>query len=62
MPNSDFPGLVRQRNFLIDIDVYIQEALEPDEIRRHLQRFRDIVIQYFVKAITRKLRDYLDRD
>jgi uncharacterized protein (TIGR04255 family) len=62
MPNSDFPGLVRQRNFLIDIDVYIQEALEQDEIKETLQRFHDIVIQYFEKAITQKFRDYLDRD
>lgn len=62
MPNPDFPGLVRQRNFLIDIDVYIQEALEQDEIEQTLEKFHDIVIQYFERAITQKFRDYLDRN
>jgi uncharacterized protein (TIGR04255 family) len=62
MPNPDFPGLVRQRNFLIDIDVYIQEALDQGEIKEKLQKFHGIVIQYFEKAITQKFRVYLDRD
>jgi uncharacterized protein (TIGR04255 family) len=62
IPNPDYPGLIRQRKFVIDIDLYTNEAVDKQEIRPKLDIYHDAVISYFENSITQPLRDYMDAE
>ncbi len=62
LPNPDFPGLIRRKQFLLDIDVYQQQAIDESDIMGMVDAFHDIATRHFESSITDGLREYLDRE
>jgi len=62
IPNTDFPGLIRRKQFILDIDVYQQQAIDQSDIMGMVDVFHDIATQHFESSITDGLREYLDRE
>lgn len=62
IPNPDFPGLIRRKQFLLDIDVYQQQEVDQTDIMDILDAFHDIATEHFESSITDGLREYLDRE
>jgi uncharacterized protein (TIGR04255 family) len=60
IPNPDYPGTIQQRQFVIDIDIYLSEAIDQQEIKPKLDLFHDAIIGYFETAIEQPLRDHMD--
>lgn len=60
IPNPDYPGLIRQQQFIVDLDLYTNEAIERQDIRLRIDRYHEAIINYFENSITQSLREYMD--
>jgi uncharacterized protein (TIGR04255 family) len=56
LPNPDFPAQIRRRLFVLDIDAYVQGALEPAHVSGTLDQAHTRIQQLFEESITDALR------
>ena len=60
MPNPDYPALIKQKFYVLDIDAYYQGLLEPNEVDIRLTKFHDRIQELFEQSITDKLRGIMN--
>ncbi|MEW6410905.1 MAG: TIGR04255 family protein [Candidatus Zixiibacteriota bacterium] len=54
--NPDFPATLRRKIFVLDLDAYVQGALELDDIKEKLDVFHQKIQELFEDSITEELR------
>lgn len=60
--NPDFPGLIRRKQYLLDIDVYQRQAIDQPDIMATVDTFHDVATRHFETSITNGLREYLNTE
>lgn len=59
MHNPDFPALIRQKVFVIDIDASHQGALAVEEVKHYADEFHERIEAVFESAILDDLREMM---
>jgi len=60
MSNPDYPAKIRRRMFVVDLDGYVQGALDKNEIEHLLDTFHSKIQEYFEFSITNELRERMN--
>lgn len=60
--NTEYPKPNRRREFILDIDTYCQQLLNPEELPVRLDAFHKAARSVFETAITDKLRAVMNRE
>ncbi|MBN1882799.1 MAG: TIGR04255 family protein [Deltaproteobacteria bacterium] len=62
VPNPDFPAKITRPLFVLDIDAYIQELLDFQQIKNHLENSHDYIQRLFEQSITSDLREIMNEE
>lgn len=60
MPNIDYPALIRQKHFVLDLDAYYQGNFDATELASKLEEFHATIQKYFEFSITDRLREQMN--
>jgi len=58
--NPDYPAVIKQKSFILDMDAYYRGDLEYNIIGDDLDKFHDCIQEIFEMSITDKMRDLLN--
>lgn len=61
MHNSDYPALIRSKDFILDFDAFYQGLQDEEEIKSNLDRFHDEIEKFFEQCITDELREVMNQ-
>lgn len=60
MHNPDYPARIRQKVFVLDLDAYVQSAVDISEVSALLDNFHATIQRYFELSITEQLRGVMN--
>jgi len=60
MHNPDYPARIRQKVFVLDLDAYLQSAVDIKDVARLLDDFHATIQRYFEQSITENLRGIMN--
>lgn len=58
--NPDYPAVVKQKSFILDLDAYYQGNVDHNTIGQNLDKFHDCIQEIFELSITNKMRELLN--
>lgn len=58
--NSEFPNPIARKEYVFDLDCYINDKLTYPEIFSKIQMFNDVIYQWFERSIGDKLRQDME--
>lgn len=58
--NPDYPAVIKQKNFILDMDAHYRGSIDYRDIGDNLDRFHDRIQAIFEESITNKMREKLN--
>lgn len=59
MPNPDYPALIKRKQFVLDIDAYVQGALTQQDVEESIEVAHEKIQELFESSITDRTRDLM---